>query len=257
MGAFLWSIVEVSNTLLFLALIGVVLLFFKRRRSGTVLAAIGIIGFILWGISPIGTLLITPLETRFPQVKALPDDIAGIIILGGSVEPVISGYWGQPGLNDRVERLTEGIALALAHPDLPLAFSGGLNRGEDGPPSEAAVAGYLFHQMHVTNPVILEDRARNTHDNAQFLKPLLPKDRTGPWVLVTSSYHMPRSVGVFRAAGIDVIPYPVDFKSIPEWSGWSYEVVKGAALADFAMREWLALLAYYERGWIASPVPGP
>jgi hypothetical protein len=34
-------------------------------------------------------------------------------------------------------------------------------------------------------------------------------------------------------------------------------VVKGAALADFAMREWLALLAYYERGWIAELVPGP
>src|SRR6266478_6390205 len=33
------------------------------------------------------------------------------------------------------------------------------------------------------------------------------------WLLVTSAYHMPRAIGVFRKAGFPVEPYPVDWRT--------------------------------------------
>ena len=57
--------------------------------------------------------------------------------------------------------------------------------------------------------MLFETAARNTHENA-VLAHALAKPRPGEtWLLVTSASHMPRSVGVFRRAGWDVVPWPV------------------------------------------------
>ena len=258
MGAIVFAVFSPSNCLLLLSLLGLALAWGKRRRTGLTLTTIGLLGFVLWGGSPIGSVMIDRLEDRFPQPRTLPDQIAGVIVLGGSVDPLLTAYWGQPALNGRAERLTEGVALARRYPDAPLAFTGGgpltVN---DKPYTEADVAALFFKEQGVTNPIILERHSINTHENATLLAKLLPKDRTGPWILVTSSYHMPRSVGVFRAAGVDILPYPVDYKSIPELSGWWYQIAGSAESADFAAREWVALLVYYWRGWIKEPFPAP
>ena len=258
MSGTVFQVLSPSNCLILLVLAGLVLAWGKWRKTGLTLASVGLLGFIFWGVSPVGSAMIDRLEDRFPQPEKLPDQIAGIIVLGGSVEPLLTAYWGQPALNGRAERLTEGVALARRYPDAPLAFTGGgpLVLG-DRRFTEADVAARFFKEQQVSNPLIMEDRAMNTHDNATFLAKLLPSDRPGPWILVTSAYHMPRAVGLFRAAGVDVLPYPVDYKSIPELSGWWYEIADSAAAADFAAREWVALYVYHRRGWIKDVFPAP
>jgi uncharacterized SAM-binding protein YcdF (DUF218 family) len=258
MGGFLFALFSPSNSLLLLLGLGLLLAAFGRQRVGLGLAGGAFLAFVAWGITPIGHALITPLETRFPQPERLPEQIAGIIVLGGSVEPLETYYWQQPALNDRAERLTAGVGLARRHPDVPLVFTGGLGLfGEDFHFTEADAAAMFFHEQQVANPIILEASSHNTHDNATNLAQILPKDRPGHWVLVTSAYHMPRSVGVFRKAGITVLPYPVDYKSVPELSGWWYEIADGANDADFAARAWVALLVYHLRGWTDDLFPGP
>jgi len=256
-GGFLFSVFSPSNSLLLLLGLGLVLALFGLRKTGSGIATVAFVAFVAWGVSPIGHAMITALETRFPQPETLPDRVAGIIVLGGSVEPLESYYWQQPALNDRAERLTEGVALARRYPDAPLVFTGGLGGIGKAAFTEADVARVFFDDQGVQNPIILEAEASNTYENAMDLAKLLPKDRPGPWLLVTSSYHMPRSVGVFRKAGIDILPYPVDYKSVPEFSGWWYEIAEGADLADFAAREWVALYAYHHRGWIDRTFPAP
>jgi hypothetical protein len=59
--------------------------------------------------------------------------------------------------------------------------------------------------------IVYEDRSRNTHENAQFTRDMLNPGADEIWLLVTSAWHMPRSMGVFRAAGFPVVPYPVDY----------------------------------------------
>ena len=63
----------------------------------------------------------------------------------------------------------------------------------------------------------MERRSRNTQENAEFSKALVAPKEGERWLLVTSAFHMPRSVGLFRKAGFAVEPYPVDWRV--SW-GW-------------------------------------
>ena len=58
----------------------------------------------------------------------------------------------------------------------------------------------------------MERRSRNTQENAEFSKAIAAPKPGERWLLVTSAYHMPRSVGLFRKAGFAVEPYPVDWR---------------------------------------------
>lgn len=256
MGAELWTLFKPSNSFLILTVLGLVLAWGRWRRTGLSIATIGAVGFVLWGISPVGLWLIRPLETRYPPPD-LPEEVAGIIVLGGSVMPPLTEAWEQPALNGRAERLTEAVALANRHPDAPIAFSGGPWKTSGSDMSEAAVAERFLREMGVENPLIREANAANTHDNAQLLAAALDKETGEPWILITSAYHMPRAAGLFARTDLHVIPYPVDYKTTPDSSGWWYEAADGAVGADFALREWVALLTYYWRGWIDTPFPGP
>ena len=67
----------------------------------------------------------------------------------------------------------------------------------------------------------------------------------GPWILVTSAFHMPRALGTFCAAGWrNLVPYPTDYRGdkIREQIGWNL----GANLTvlNIGVKEWVGLLAY-------------
>src|SRR6266480_1643798 len=61
--------------------------------------------------------------------------------------------------------------------------------------------------------ILLEDRSRNTVENAIFSKALVQPKPGERWLLVTSGHHMPRAIGVFRKMGFPVEPYPVDWRT--------------------------------------------
>ena len=65
-----------------------------------------------------------------------------------------------------------------------------------------------------------QDRDRpglgNTEENARFAKAVADPKPGEHWLLITSAFHMPRAVGIFRKIGFAVEPYPVDFKT----RGW-------------------------------------
>src|SRR5690606_36369683 len=59
----------------------------------------------------------------------------------------------------------------------------------------------------------LEGRSRDTFENASFSKQIAAPQAGETWLLVTSAFHMPRAVGVFRKAGFPIVPWPVDYKT--------------------------------------------
>ena len=112
--------------------------------------------------------------------------------------------------------------------------------------------------------ITFEERSRNTHENAVLAKELV---RPGPderWLLVTSAYHMPRSVGVFRQAGWPVIPYPVDYRSagaidLPGALRRLAEPDVAVRLVeiDLAVKSWAGLVAYRLMGRTSALFPAP
>lgn len=100
-------------------------------------------------------------------------------------------------------------------------FTGGTTAFINTEATEAAVTQRFFAEMGLdTQRLVLEGESRNTYENALFLKEKLQKKYGGlalqrECFLVTSAFHMPRAVGVFRKAGIKVHPYSVNYQSLP------------------------------------------
>jgi uncharacterized SAM-binding protein YcdF (DUF218 family) len=248
-----------SNDILSIGIIGLALLRTRLARVGRGLVAASIILFAGFGLLPLGKLLIEPLEDRFPPWDAARGAPDGIVVLGGAIDPEPAAVRGAPDLNEAAERITVVAELARKFPSTRILYSGGSGRLFEGE-AEAQFAGVLFETFGVPKSrLILEDRSRNTAENAIFsLRLAMPKPGER-WLLVTSAYHMPRSMGAFRKAGFPVEAYPVDYRTrgVADLLIPFDDVSSGLRRTDTAAREWIGLLAYWLTGRSPELFPGP
>jgi len=126
--------------------------------------------------------------------------------------------------------------------------------------SEASLAARLFESFGIARErIALEDKSRDTDENGRFTKELVQPKPGERWLLVTSAHHMPRAIGVFRAAGFPVEAFPVDYRTrgaIDLLRPFS-TLGDGLRRTDTAMREWVGLLMYWAAGESSALFPGP
>jgi uncharacterized SAM-binding protein YcdF (DUF218 family) len=249
-----------SNAMLAIGLLGLALMRAKRTaRAGRRLAAAAILLFLAGGLLPAGKLLMTPLEERFPPWDAARGAPDGIIVLGGAIDP---DYVGRPhsGLTEAAERITVIAELARQYPSAKILYSGGDGHLIPGGANEADTAGALFQSFGVpASRIMLEGRSRTTAENAAFSRDMAQPKPGERWLLVTSAFHMPRSVGAYRKAGFAVEAYPVDYRTngpadlLTPFSS----VTAGLGRTDRAMREWVGLFMYWLTGRSSALLPAP
>jgi len=255
-----WIALNPVNIFVFFLILGTLLLFTRFRRAGRRILLCVVSVFVFLGFVPIGFWLIGNLEDRYPTNPPIPQDIAGIVALGGTINQYMTAARGQPALTEGGERLTEFVHLALRFPKARLIFTGGSGALINTGVKEADAARLFFNQMGLSNRnIIYENRARNTYENALLSKELVGDDaRTQRWVLVTSAAHMPRSMGVFRQAGWNIMAYPVDYVTA---GNRKFEIrfrpIKGLSSLNNAMREWIGLIVYHGLGRTPVIVPSP
>jgi uncharacterized SAM-binding protein YcdF (DUF218 family) len=255
----LWLVCAPSMALLIIGCIGLALVARHRRRAGLACLSVSLGAFAAIALLPIGDLLLGTLENRFPEVRTLPPDVSGIIVLGGAVETDLSEARDMPSLNEAAERMTSLVTLARHYPKAQLAFTGGNGLLIHGKMNEATVARDLFTALGVDQSrMVYEGRSRTTYENAVLLKAQLHPKPGETWLLVTSAWHMPRSVGLFRHAGWDVLPYPVGYKTAPDpimtFRGSFPERLE---MVDVASHEWSGLVAYWLMGRTSALFPAP
>lgn len=258
-----WFVLQPSTFIALLIGYGAILIWTGWARWGRRFVTIGAILLLVVGLSPLGNALILPLEDRFPRAD-LDQPPAGLIILGGAENRLVGGARKAPTLNEAGERLVEGAILALRFPDAKVAFSGGDAGILYKSGSEALGAAELLSQLGISRDrLILEANARDTYENAIYLKKELAAAGAfgdgARWLLITSAYHMPRSIGAFRQAGFDVEPWPVDYRTRgPQDLSKPFDKVsEGLRRVDTAMREWVGLLAYRLTGRTDALFPSP
>jgi uncharacterized SAM-binding protein YcdF (DUF218 family) len=254
----LWLAVTPSTLLLVLGLAGLALQF-RHRTASLICLTLSLGMFALIAAFPINAMLMAPLENRFPEVRTLPANVTGIIVLGGAVETDLSAARGMPSLNNAAERMTSLVYLARQYPAAKLAFTGGNGALIHGPTTESDVARALFTQLGVDqNRIVYEDRSRTTYENAILLKALLQPRPGQLWLLVTSAGHMPRAVGLFRRAGWTVLAYPVGYKTAPGlFTDLHTSFPDRLAMVDLASHEWIGLVSYWLLGHTSALFPAP
>lgn len=255
-----WMVAQPTTLIGLMVLLGAVLLWTRWRRLGRLMVVVSGVAYALCLNLATGQLLVAPLENRFSAQPEKVGDVDGIIVLGGPIDAPLSASRGQVSLFDGSERYFEFIRAMNRHPQARGVISGGnpsLTRDNLG---QAHYAKQLLRSAGFdTDRVLFETQARNTSEHADLSKLLAKPTPGSKWLLITSAYHMPRAMGVFEAAGWNVVPHPVDFRS--EAGGiQNYLDPRGGealGLVDTAVKEWIGLAAYYLTGRTPTLFPGP
>ncbi|MET0746424.1 MAG: YdcF family protein [Microvirga sp.] len=256
-----WFLATPSNLLAILVVTGAALAATRRwRRVGLGLALAAGLATLGLGLLPAANLLLRPLETRFPAFTDDRRPVTGIILLGGAVEAADSAALGQLVVNEAAERMFETLRLALRHPEARILVSGGGGTVfGDGTAEAPIIAGFLSEVGIDSRRILTEDESRTTFENALFSRKLVEPRPGERWLLVTSAWHMPRAVGVFRKVGFEVTPCPVDYRTGGggEAGRPFASVSDGLRRLDVAVKEWVGLIGYYLSGRMPVLFPAP
>jgi uncharacterized SAM-binding protein YcdF (DUF218 family) len=249
-----------SNIIVVLGLFGVLLIGGRFTQLGLRLAAASVLLTAVCGFSPLGTALLLPLENRFAPWDPTHGPPDGIVVLGGAFENAVSAARADISLNDSAERMTAAVELARRFPAARIVFSGGNGELVPEGPSEAELALRLLDRLGVERSRIrIDDRSRNTIENAIFSKAVAVPKPGERWLLVTSARHMPRAVGAFRRSGFQVDPYPVDWRTRgrADLLRPFAAVSDGLRRTDVATHEWVGLGVYWLTDRSSALFPGP
>ena len=256
-----WFFAQPSGLLLILMIAGALLLRVGRDKAGRRLIAASVALLVLGGLLPVSNWLILPLEQRFPRADLAGADVTGIVVLGGGEDSRVWVERGAHALNDAGERFTEAVALARRYPKAKVVFTGGSVEILSRPTIGADAAKAIFGDLGLVEGerLLLETKARDTWENAAFTRALVQPKPGERWLLVTSAWHMPRAMGVFRQAGFAVEPWPVDYRTAGPWDALRpFEApADGLRRLDTTVREWIGLVSYRLTGRSDALFPGP
>jgi uncharacterized SAM-binding protein YcdF (DUF218 family) len=169
---------------------------------------------IALGFVAAGTYVVPALLTRLwsygyqPFRSDLRSPHTAIVLLGSGEEQVHG--WSDPWsvMNQvETERVLEAARVyKLIAPDWIISSGGGPYYDPSARPSSEAMRDALVQLGVPASRIVLESSSRDTHDEAVLIAPMLRARGVANVVLVTSAVHMRRSIGVFRAVNVSVMP---------------------------------------------------
>lgn len=232
----------------------------KRRVMATVFGVAGLVVFFVALFTSAGIYLVQDLEDRFPRPAQLSPAPSCFIVLGGGIDTEPGSVRGGYSLNDDGDRYVEVVRLARLYPEARIIMSGGDGSIDGGHTSEAEIIGRMFADFGIAADRVSNDAtSRDTFENAMNTKAILAQRGLSRCLLITSGFHMPRAVAIFRHLGMDVIPWVTDYRSTGKET-LRLDVrypVRNAAMLTVATKEWIGMLAYYATGRLSSLYPTP
>lgn len=239
----IWELIKPSQLILLAAIVGVV---FWRTGIGRFCRSAAVLMILAFGLLPTAAFLMRPLETRYPIPAGL-GSVDGIVVLAGAERTEISESLGQLQLDSSGDRLTTFLRLANEYPSARLVYSGARQAG--------AASELILGAGIDPGRIEFDDRSRDTCDSARYVPELAGPAEGETWLLVTSAFHMPRSMACFRAEGWDIVPYPTDFRRGA--NPWHFGLLDNLEDLDLAAHEWLGLAYYRIRGRTDALLPPP
>lgn len=257
-------LVQPSMALVSASILGLLLFLvpaYRWHRAGKYVLALTAALYLLFAFSPLPSVLIQPLEQRFPRpdIDAL-GNVRGIVVLGGAIDSRITKPRRLVALNGSAERVTVAAAIAHRYPGAAIMVSNGSNNRIDDDDPLGYAEYRVFEDLGIDRErIIYERHSSDTYENAWMGKEVADPKAGDRWVLVTSASHLPRAVGAFRKAGFDVLPFPVDYRTtIPEANVRFFaRPSEGLEMMDLAVKEWIGLVYYWLLGRTSSLYPAP
>ena len=232
------------------------LLWSRRARLGRGLLIAGTVLLMLFSNKFVSTALVRPLEARYapiPEFRAAAPsspELAAcryVVVLG-------SGNGHAPGLSalnqmsvSALSRIAEAVRVLRVLPDARLIVSGPTDYAAK--PSHATMLARAAESLGIERSrVSFIEQARDTEEEALAVQRLVG---TEPFALVTSAWHMPRTMALFRHAGLTPLPCPADYSARTgdswQWSDFLWDV-SSLERSTWAVRERIGYLWIWLRG---------
>ena len=177
----------------------------KRTKSGAVMCAV--LAAVCWaGAARVVTrAVLRPLERAYSVPAKAEGDV--IVLLCGGAGDVPIDISAAAALYPATMQRTYAVARLQKKTGLPVIVSGGAPFSDT--PEAVAAARYLAELGIPKDKIVTEEASRDTFENAAFTLKLCREKGYKKIILVTSGYHMPRSVYLFKKAGCtEIVPYP-------------------------------------------------
>ena len=246
----LWILFSPFNLILLLIILASIFRFFKCVFFSRIFYLTAILFFLTTGVIPLGAFLMHQLEKNYYNQASLPETIDGILILSGATKPFLTKVHNQVSINSNGERLIESVVLIKKYPKAKVIFSGGSGKILDYKFTHSDAAKIFYQNLEIDlNRINFENQSRNTYENILFSKNIAKPMIDENWILVTSAFHLRRSINISEKIKWKLIPYATDFNQPKEFN-WKFEYNLLDNLVRFrkASHEWLGIIIYYLMG---------
>lgn len=232
------------------------ILFTKRQKAGKFLVSVGLCTLAILSYNPIPNYFIARLERQhhlytsgIPVEGAVQEHHPAeyVVVLAGGI-----GYDSKMPITSLLSDLTlirviEGVLIYRENPGSKLVLSGG--SGSESYPEAIGMADLAKAIGVDENDIVVESDSRDTKDQARLIKTIVG-DKS--FILVTSAYHMPRSMALFKKLGMKPIPAPADYLVTKGKIGINSFFPGSGALrkSEIAVHEYLGMVWAKLRGQI-------
>lgn len=221
----------------------------KRKRN----IGLALLIYFVFGNSALFNFAIQTLEYPPFEDQLYPSKFETAILLGGY------GWYGSNQddleLNEAADRLNEALRLyRKGKVDKIMVLSGAAPKLFPDKKEGELTERYLMDLGIPQDDLIVETESKNTHENAVMAKELIQtKGLKGPFLLVTSAFHMRRAQACFDAKGILSIPFPTDYRHQKVHKDLSYLILphtKTMVNWSIVIKEIIGFWVYDLKGYI-------
>ena len=214
---------------LILGFLGLWFLYRDNLQKAKIFLSISFIWIVTISYVPFSNILISPLENIYPKLHVIPKDVKYILLLGG----------------DRENRGWEALRLYNKIKNAKIITSG--YAGRSNTPEAIKTANILIELGIPKEDIIVHNKPKDTKEEAIKIKELLGKKS---FILITSAYHIPRAIALFKQEGLNPIPAPTDYKIKDSDKFLSMPSGGNLKKTEVAWHEYLGLLWSKFRGQI-------
>jgi len=241
--------------LLIMLILGALLLKTRFKKSGKTFVVISIASLYFLSTGLFSSFLLEPLENDYPPLQQNHNPVDAIVVLTSGAKDLTNIGLGIVPDSTSLENLTHGIKVFIEMGNVPFIISGGRADPEKPYLSIGKALGNEAMQLGISEDnLIIEDDSKTTYEGALKVFELLKGKKK--ILLVTSAYHMGRSVMLFKKAGFDVIPSPTNF-NVGKSDTTFYSFIPNAfslymssmALYEYSCRSWYTLMDFL-RIWV-------
>ena len=204
-----------------IGLLGLIFLYKNNIKKAKIFLSVSLMGIIIISSKPFASELLLPLESQYQSLKVIPNDVKHILLLGG----------------DRHNRAWEALRLYNLIPNSKIITSGYSFKGNT--PEAVLTAKLLIASGVKKEDIVIHSIPKDTLEEALYVKKVL-KDKK--FILITSAYHMPRSIATFNSVGLYPIASATNYLIKPKEGGLKFISGNNLLQTERAWHEYIGLL---------------